>query len=92
MLFRSVQFSQPVISYNENFLGFPIGGAVPTGSYDRGGGTWVPENNGRIIKVLSVNNLAELDIDGSGNPAAGSASTEERRVGKGCRSRWAPDH
>ena len=38
----SVIFSQPVISYVENFLGFQVGWDVPTGFYDRVRGNWVP--------------------------------------------------
>src|SRR5205807_1043957 len=30
----SVLFSQPVVDYTENFLGFPVGTPVPLGSYD----------------------------------------------------------
>ena len=32
---HSVQFTQPVMVYVDNFLGFPVGGAVPAGYYDR---------------------------------------------------------
>lgn len=67
---KEVRFSQPVLSYVENFLGFPVGEAVPAGYYDRTLGAWVPSDNGRVIAVLSVTGgLAELDLDGSGAPA-----------------------
>ena len=60
-----VDFSQPVATYVENFLGFPVGMAVPVGSYDRARGVWVPEDNGRVIEVLDVTGgIAALDTDG----------------------------
>lgn len=67
---KEVRFSKPVLSYVENFLGFPVGEAVPAGYYDRSLGAWVPSDNGRVIAVLSVTGgLAELDLDGRGAPA-----------------------
>jgi RHS repeat-associated protein len=69
-----VQFTQPLYLYVENFLDFPVGGPVPTGYYDRANATWVPSENGRVIKVLGVapDGSAQLDIDGTGesSPAA----------------------
>ncbi|MBX3001211.1 MAG: hypothetical protein KF893_21995 [Caldilineaceae bacterium] len=71
-----VQFNQPLPVFVENFLDFPVGGAVPAGYYDREKGQWVASANGRVIAILSVNGgLAELDIDGSGNPANADALT-----------------
>ena len=62
---NDVQFSQPVIFYVENFLGFPVGGVVPVGYYDRVRGVWVPSLNGRIIKILNVvGGLAIIDTEG----------------------------
>ncbi len=69
-----VQFSQPVVFYLQNFLNFPVGIAVPVGSYDRGTGRWVAAPDGRVIGILSVTNgKADLDIDGSGQPAGDAA-------------------
>lgn len=69
-----VRFSQPVATYVENFLGFPVGGAVPAGYYDREVGAWIPSQNGRIVEVVSTaNGMADLDVDGSG-VAADSAT------------------
>jgi RHS repeat-associated protein len=69
-----VSFSIPLVLYVENFLGFPVGGAVPLGSYHRQRGVWVPEPSGRIVRVLSVTaGLADLDLDGSGLPADAAA-------------------
>src|SRR5688500_2470994 len=65
----TVQFSQPIPLYVENFLGFPVGGAVPAGYYDRVKGQWVASDNGKIIRVIGiVEGLAELDTDGDGAP------------------------
>lgn len=61
----SVIFNQPVAFYVENFLGFPTGMAVPAGFYDRQRGIWVPSDNGRVVKVISISaGLVNLDIDG----------------------------
>ena len=69
-----VQFSQPVITYVENFVGFPIGGIVPLGYYDPATAAWVPSDNGRVVKMLSITGgLADLDISGSGTAATPSA-------------------
>lgn len=83
---KSVNFSQAVAVYVDNFLKFPVGTVTPIGYYDRDKAAWVPSRNGRIVKVLSVNaGLAELDVTGTGNPAdatqlaAMGISTEERR-------------
>jgi len=67
---KNITFSQPVVQYNENFLGFPVGIDVPSGSYDQITGDWIPSANGRVVKILSVTSgAANLDLDGSGNPA-----------------------
>lgn len=69
-----VRFSQPLPTYVENFLGFPVGGAVPAGYYDRQKGQWIASANGRVIKVLGIGGgVASLDIDGSGNAANAAA-------------------
>ena len=63
----SVEFTQPVVLYAENFLGFPVGGAVPIGFYDRSLGQWVPAPNGRIIAIVTeANGMADVDTDGDG--------------------------
>ena len=60
-----VRFDQPVYFYVEDFIGFPVGGAVPTGYYDRKKAQWLPSDNGRVIKVVGVSaGLANLDTDG----------------------------
>ncbi len=71
-----VKFSQALPVYVENFLGFPVGGAVPTGYYDRQKGQWIASANGRVIKVLSItNSMADLDIDGTNVAATAAALT-----------------
>lgn len=66
----NVRFSQPVIQYLENFINFPTGIPVPTGSFNRKTGNWEPEKSGRVIKILSISNgTANLDVNGNGNPA-----------------------
>jgi RHS repeat-associated protein len=73
---KTVNFSQPIPFYVENFLNFPVGGIVPVGYYDREKGVWVPSDNGKIIKLLSItNSMADIDIDGSGTPASATALT-----------------
>ena len=70
----SVQFSQPVYGYVENFLGFPVGTVVPSGYYDRTQAAWIPLDNGKIIGVVSITNgSANIDVNGDGvadGPAA----------------------
>lgn len=72
----SVDFSQPVSYYVENFLGFPVGQDVPVGYYDREKGLWLPEPDGRIIEVVSVTPAgADVDVDGDGVADTGSTLT-----------------
>jgi RHS repeat-associated protein len=63
----NVAFSQPVYTYVEDFIGFPVGTPVPAAYYDRQKGQWIPSQNGRVIKILSITGgLADLDTDGDG--------------------------
>ncbi len=63
----AIQFDRPVAFYVDNFLSFAVGSAIPVGFYDRQRGLWVPADNGRVIKMLSVTNgLADLDTNGDG--------------------------
>jgi RHS repeat-associated protein len=77
-----VRFSQPLTMYVENFLGFPVGTAVPTGYYDRQKGEWVASKNGRVVQILGFEGASEtddpirmavLDIDGNGQAASAEA-------------------
>src|SRR5262249_57469187 len=65
----NVSFNQPVVQYNENFLNFPIGTIVPSGSYDKTTGVWVPSDNAVVLKILSTTaGVANLDIHDSRHP------------------------
>ena len=75
---RSVVFSQPVFSYLENFLAFPVGMAVPAGYYDRAIASWVPSLNGRVIKITAINGgVAVVDTVGTGSLTAIALGTAE---------------
>lgn len=73
-----VVFNQTLPYYVENYLGFPVGSAVPTGYYNRTLGEWVPSENGRVVQVIGIVStsdgmkLAELDVAGNHK-----AATEE---------------
>ncbi len=69
----SVQFSEPLPFYLQNFLNFPVGMAAPNGYYDRQEGQWIPAADGRVIKILSITN-GEADLDTEGQGTADSAS------------------
>ncbi len=59
-----VTFSQPVSVYLDNFLGLPVGYAIPFGTYDRATAKWVPEFDGLVVKLLSVTaGKADLQTD-----------------------------
>lgn len=75
----SVSFENPAIYYVENFLNFPVGGSVPSGYYDKEKATWVPADDGRVIRILKENDgLAELDVTGKGKP---SSLDELKKIG-----------
>jgi hypothetical protein len=57
----SIEFSEPLVYYVENFLGFPAGIAVPLGSYDREGGEWIPSESGIVLDILSISNGLAAD-------------------------------
>lgn len=60
-----VIFDQPLHFYLENFLGFPVGMAVPLGWYDRTSGWWMPESSGLVIKILGQEQgRAMVDLNG----------------------------
>ncbi|MDP1858404.1 MAG: RHS repeat-associated core domain-containing protein [Gemmatimonadaceae bacterium] len=69
-----VRFSKPVAYYIDNFLGFRTGLAVPVGTFDRAIGQWVPQPDGRVVKIVGVTGgKADVAIDTTGS-AADSAS------------------
>lgn len=60
-----ILFSEPLPYYVHNFRGFPVGIAMPVGTYDRARGQWVPENNGVVLAIIGQSaGLALLDLDG----------------------------
>lgn len=65
-----VDFNQPVFLYVDNFLNFPVGGIVPIGWYDRTQSLWIPSENGKVIRLLEIEQtLAILDVEGHGQAA-----------------------
>jgi RHS repeat-associated protein len=64
----NVTFDRPLYFYVEDFIGFPVGSAVPAGYYDRNQGKWVASKNGRVIRILSITGgTADIDTNGDGN-------------------------
>lgn len=73
----SIEFSEPISLYVENFLNFPTGQRVPVGYYDREKGVWVALPNGRIVEILAIaGGQVDLDIDGDGQVDDAQALTE----------------
>jgi RHS repeat-associated protein len=67
---KQVEFSQPLPLYVDNFLDFPVGQPVPLGYYDFDKSAWVPSDDGRIVRILRIENgRAVLDTEGNGEPA-----------------------
>jgi RHS repeat-associated protein len=67
----SVTFDKPVITYVDNFLGFPTGAEVPSGTYDPASGQWGASSNGLVVKVLSTTaGIATLAVDSGGQAAS----------------------
>ncbi len=67
---KSVEFDRPIVTYTENFRGFPVGMRMPAGSYDASKVAWAAELDGRVVKILSIDSgKAVLDVDGAGNAA-----------------------
>ena len=76
-----IQFSQPVISYTENFFDFAVGDPIPTAFFERARGLWVPNVTGRIVKVLSTTGgMADVDTDGDGTADNGLGITTAERT------------
>jgi RHS repeat-associated protein len=68
---ENVSFEKPVITWVENFLGFDVGTAVPSGYYDRPQGAWVPSENGVVVKLIDTDGdgaVDALDADGDDQP------------------------
>jgi RHS repeat-associated protein len=86
---KTIQFSQPVYGYVENFVAAPVGAVVPDGFYDHDLGVWIPNSNGLVIKILSVTGgLADVDTDGTG-VAADATKLAALNLSNGERARLA---
>jgi len=82
---KDVLFNQPVIIYEKNFLNFPTGGIAPVGYYDNERTAWVPNDNGRVVEIVSITDgKANLDTDGDGltdnDPALGITEAEREKL------------
>ena len=65
----TVEFSNPVPTYVDNFMELPAGAVVPAGYYDAEKSQWVPSDDGRVIAVIAESGgMAQLDL-GSGSAA-----------------------
>jgi RHS repeat-associated protein len=76
----SVNLNQPIYTYVDDFIGFPVGGAVPSGYYNRQTGQWVASENGRVIRILSITGgMVDVDSDGDGSADAALGMTDAER-------------
>ena len=50
-----------MVVYVDNFLGFNVGEIVPVGYYDRDRAVWVPQNNGKVVRLLDTNGDGIVD-------------------------------
>ncbi len=63
----SIRFDHPVVTYTREFLGLPVGTALPSGYYDPATARWLPAEDGRVIEFLGTDGpLALLDTNGDG--------------------------
>ncbi|HEV7493627.1 RHS repeat-associated core domain-containing protein [Baekduia sp.] len=70
-----VDFDKPVVVYTDNFIGMPVGTAVPLGSYDTTTDSWRPEANGRVLKITAIQDgMAQVDVDGDGTADSGATT------------------
>ncbi|MCC7539585.1 MAG: hypothetical protein IT379_25405 [Deltaproteobacteria bacterium] len=72
-----VDWDRDVLYYLENFLGYPVGGGVPLGFYDRDTARWVASDSGRIVEIVGIDaGRADVDVDGDGVADTGSALSD----------------
>jgi hypothetical protein len=69
----SLEFSEALPFYVDNFFGFPVGAIVPLSHYDSSALSWSAEDSGVVIEILSIDGGIAA-IDGDGNGAADSAA------------------
>ncbi len=91
-----VRFEKPVVVWVENFLGFSVGDAVPSGYYDRDRGAWVASRNGQVVRLLDTDEdgvTDALDADGNSNPddLDGDGSFSDEVTGLDDQQRYAPN-
>ena len=77
---REVKFNQPVISYVDNFLGFPVGVPVPSGYYDYNLEAWIPSENGYVINILGGDASGQPLFDFAGQPIVFSNEEKQQIV------------
>jgi YD repeat-containing protein len=66
-----VGFHKPVTTWIDNFLGFPVGMAVPVGYYNRDRASWVPSDNGKVVRLLDRDGNGTVDsLDATGDGVA----------------------
>jgi RHS repeat-associated protein len=64
---HSIQFSEPLIGYVDNFLEFPAGTVVPVGAFDADERRWVPHKSGIVLNIVSTGpEGAFVDVTGDG--------------------------
>lgn len=79
----TVEFDKPVSLYVDNFLGFPVGSVVPSGTYDRQQtNSWVPNDNGVVVAIVD----GGFDVDGDGSKDSGEALSSLGITGEEVRS------
>ncbi|WP_343292926.1 RHS repeat-associated core domain-containing protein [Vandammella animalimorsus] len=67
---RHLRFDRPVYAYTSNFIGAPVGTAVPAGWYDFERTAWIGADNGRVIEILGIDNgRAQLRVSQAQRPA-----------------------
>ena len=66
-------FDPPLVSYVDNFLGFPAGTAVPVGFYNEEEDVWESAESGIVLDIVDVVDgkaVIDLDDDGRGDSPA----------------------
>jgi RHS repeat-associated protein len=86
-----VKFAKPVVTWVENFLGFPVGEPVPVGYYDTVRGLWVPSDSGRVVRLLDTNSdgiVDAYDDVGDGQPHGGVTGLNDPAIYKPGATFW----